>query len=67
MEQLLINRKEAAHALGISLRLLDYMIAHGEVAVRRVGRRVLIARAELEKFASTREPLRKAGSDGAES
>jgi hypothetical protein len=32
--------------------MLDYLIAHGKVCVRRVGRRVLIPRTELEKFAS---------------
>jgi len=47
--------------------MLDYMIAQGEVAVRRVGRRVLIPRTELEKFASAREPAKKAGTDGTES
>ena len=51
MEPLLLGRKEAAAALGICLRMLDYMIAHGELAVRRVGRRVLIERRELERFA----------------
>jgi len=67
MEPLLLGRKEAAAALGICLRMLDYMIAQGEVAVRRVGRRVLIPRTELEKFASAREPAKKAGTDGTES
>jgi excisionase family DNA binding protein len=64
MEPLLLGRKEAAAALGICLRMLDYMIAHGEMAVRRVGRRVLIPRVELEKFASTREPTKTADTDG---
>ncbi len=66
MEPLLLGRKEAAAALGICLRMLDYMIARGDVSVRRVGRRVLIPRAELEKFVTTREPPKKAGTDGTE-
>ena len=66
MEPLLLGRKEAASALGICLRMLDYMIAHGEVVVRRVGRRVLIPRTELERFASTREPKKVVSTDGTE-
>lgn len=66
MEPLLLGRKEAAAALGICLRMLDYKIAQGEVAVRRVGRRVLIPRMELEKFASAGEARRKTGSNVAE-
>ena len=50
MEQLLIGRREAAEALGICLRQLDYMIERGELPVRRIGRRVLIPRAALEQF-----------------
>ena len=67
MEPLLLGRKEAAAVLGVCLRMLDYMIVRGEIATRRVGRRVLIPRAELEKFASTYEPARKAGTDGTKS
>jgi excisionase family DNA binding protein len=66
MEPLLLGRKEAAAALGICLRMLDYKIAHGELAVRRVGRRVLIPRVELEKFATTRDPAKTAGTDDTE-
>lgn len=51
MEALLIGRHEAAAALGVSLRTLDYLIGRGELPARRVGRRVLIPRSELEKFA----------------
>ena len=66
MEPLLLGRKEAAAALGICLRMLDYKIAQGEVAVRRIGRRVLIPRMELEKFASASETRKKTGSNVAE-
>lgn len=51
MEQLLVGRREAAEALGICLRTLDYMIARGQLAARKIGRRVLIPPSELEKFA----------------
>ena len=47
---LLFEREEAAKILHISIRLLDHYIAEEEILVRRFGRRVLIARGELEKF-----------------
>ncbi len=50
MEQLLFERGEAAKILNVSIRLLDYYIAEGEIAARRFGRRVLISRSELERF-----------------
>lgn len=42
---------EAATILTISSRKLRDEIARGKLKVKRIGRRVLIARAELEKFA----------------
>jgi excisionase family DNA binding protein len=66
MEPLLLGRKEAAAALGICLRMLDYMIASGDVAIRRVGRRVLIPRAELERFAGTPKSTNTAVTNGTE-
>jgi excisionase family DNA binding protein len=50
--RLLYPRKEAAFQLGISVRAIDYLISRGELPVRRIGGRVLIAHQELEKFAS---------------
>jgi len=61
MEALLISRREAAIALGVCLRTLDYLIARGELAARRVGRRVLIPRTALEQF-SRRDHGSPAGS-----
>lgn len=63
MEQLLVGRREAAEALGISLRTLDYMIARGQLVARQIGRRVLIQRSELEKFA--KRGRKKVVDDGA--
>ena len=51
IEPLLVGRRQAAEALGISVRKLSYLIAEGEVATRRVGRRRLVPVAELRKFA----------------
>ena len=49
--KILISKREAAESLSISLRTLDYLIAKGELSVRRVGRRCLIERRTLELFA----------------
>lgn len=51
MEQILISKKDACKALSISLRKLDYLISSKEIAVRRIGRRVLISRRALAEFA----------------
>jgi excisionase family DNA binding protein len=49
--KLLISKKEAAQALSISVRSLEYLIARKELATRRVGKRVLVPLAVLHKFA----------------
>ena len=51
MGEILFTREEAAEALRLSLRTVDKLLADGQIAVRRVGRRVLIPRAEIERFA----------------
>ena len=48
--RLLADRLEAARALRISARKLDYLITKGEIASTRIGSRVLIAWTELERF-----------------
>ncbi len=50
-DPILISKRDAAKALSISLRTLDYLIASKELAVRRLGRRCLIPRRALEEFA----------------
>jgi excisionase family DNA binding protein len=52
---------EAALMLSISKRSLDYLIASGDIAVRRIGTRVLIQAQELERFARGNHPGRLAG------
>ena len=54
-ERLLLGKSEAARILGLSLRTVDYLIAHSELRVRRVGKRVLISHSELERFANGEE------------
>ena len=50
-EKILVDRRTAAAALSISLRSLDILISTKQLVSRRVGRRRLIPRVELEKFA----------------
>jgi excisionase family DNA binding protein len=54
--RLLWDRKTAAHLLSISVRSLDYLIADGSITVLRTGRRVLISRDELVRFATPEPP-----------
>lgn len=51
IEKLLYTKREAAQLLSISVRSLDYLISTGQLAARRIGRRVLIPRDALEQFA----------------
>jgi len=50
-ERLLYDRKSAALQLSISVRSLDYLISKKELAVRRMGKKILIPHSELVKFA----------------
>jgi excisionase family DNA binding protein len=50
-QRLLIDRRHAAQYLSISQRSLDYLLAHGELNVRRIGSRVLIPLSELQRYA----------------
>jgi excisionase family DNA binding protein len=49
VEKLLYSKREAAYALGISIRSVDYMIADKKLLVRRLGGRVLIPASEVRK------------------
>jgi excisionase family DNA binding protein len=50
--RLLYDRKEAARQLSISVRSLDYLIAAKQLDTRRIGRKVLVTRASLVRYAS---------------
>jgi excisionase family DNA binding protein len=55
-EPILYNRQDAAAALGISTRAIDYFVSTGRIRVRRFGKRVLIPREELERLAAKDQP-----------
>ena len=50
--RLLYDRKEAARQLSVSVRTLDYIIAAKGLDTRRIGRKVLVTRASLMRYAS---------------
>lgn len=52
MSDIFLTRQETAQALRLSLRTVDTLIGRGELAVRRVGRRVLVPTAEVKRFAA---------------
>lgn len=55
-DKILYSRKEAAELLSISLASLQILIVRGELAVRRLGHRVLVPRTELERLAKRDVP-----------
>jgi excisionase family DNA binding protein len=56
-EPLLLSADQAAVALGISRRTLFTMTSRGEIAVCRLGARVMFSRDSLAKFIASRESI----------
>ena len=50
-EQLLLSKREAAAMLGLCVRTVEKLITLKELPSRRIGRRRLIEKAALERFA----------------
>lgn len=55
-QPILLDRRSAAAAIGISVRSLDYLISSGKLRTRRLGKRILIPRTELERLARADQP-----------
>lgn len=55
-EKLLYTLAESAEMLSLSLSTLQVAVGRGMLRARRQGRRVLIARSELERFARADHP-----------
>ena len=53
IEKLLYRRKEAAFALGLSVRSVDAMIADQRLTTRRFGRSVMIPARDVQRVAET--------------
>jgi excisionase family DNA binding protein len=62
-DALVLSRSEAANALRVSLRMVDYLLASGALRGTRIGRRVVIAKSELDRFLNpdTASPRGSAG------
>jgi hypothetical protein len=54
--RLLVCKRDAAALLSISPRALDYLLANKQIAVRRIGSRVLIPMTEFQKFSRADHP-----------
>ena len=63
IEKLLYSREDAAAALSISVRSVDYLIAEGKGTTRRIGRKILIPAGGIKRFARAdhRERIRTSG------
>jgi excisionase family DNA binding protein len=51
LPQLLVSKQEASRQLGISVRTLEKLLATKAIPARRIGRRVLLHRSVVERFA----------------
>ena len=49
-EKILISKDAAAAMLSVSLRTIDNLVRAKELRPRRIGRRLLFTRTELERF-----------------
>ena len=52
----LYSRKEAAFSLGVSMRTVDYLISRGDLETKRIGKKVLIPREVLRRYATGNHP-----------
>ena len=59
-ESVAVSNVELAQMLGVSVRTVDRLIALKELPVRRLGRRVLIARNCLQNLLRTDHPTKAA-------
>ena len=60
-DTLLVSKRSASQMLSVSLRTIDNLVARGDLPVRRIGRRVLIARKTLVQFARSDHQTRQRG------
>jgi hypothetical protein len=58
IEKLLYSREDAAIALSISIRSVDYLISEGKLTTRRIGRKTLIPVGDIKRFARADHPER---------
>ena len=56
VEKLLYSRRDAARALSLSVRSIDYVIYTGRIPTRRVGGKILIYVTDIRRFAKADHP-----------
>jgi hypothetical protein len=49
--KMLYSRRDAAFALSISIRSLDYLISNKKLSTRKLGKKIMIPQGELSRFA----------------
>lgn len=66
VEKLLYSRRDAAEALSLSIRSVDYLITTGRLSTRRVGSKILIPAGAIRRFAKEDHPesVRSSGEHG---
>lgn len=57
--KLLYNKREAAFALGISVRSIEYMMANKSLSYRRYGRSVLIPAADIRRVSKLEQLMER--------
>lgn len=63
-ERILVDKRTAGQALGVSSRTIDNLVSRGELRPRKIGRRVLFEWRALQLFAKSdhaTQPSRKGG------
>ena len=53
---ILISKAACASILGVSVRAIDYLITNKKLESRRLGRRVLVVRSSVLRFAAKDNP-----------
>ena len=56
VQKLLYTRRDAAQALSLSVRSIDYLICTGRLPTRRIGGRILIHVTDVRRFAKSDHP-----------
>jgi hypothetical protein len=61
IEKLLYSRRNAAEALSLSVRSIDYLITTRRLPMRRVGGKIMIPASAIRRFADSDHPERLRG------
>jgi excisionase family DNA binding protein len=62
-KKILYSKSASAQLLDISIRTLENLITAGEIPILRIGRRVVISRRALDKFADCNHVTSRGGAE----